>query len=200
MNDELLREAKAGSAVALNDLIASSQRYVFTIVKSYLGSRFQSKLDIDDVVQITLTEVSMTLPSRCKAESYHAYLRWVSCIARNAVYREIEKLTTQKRSGDLVAKTFFPGETSNSLQGVFLPCLTKYYPSAEEAMLMDEKIECYLDLASADGRGTRAVVEMMMHGARKPEIAERLGISVQAVYRAARRFRKRVFSSDRVAM
>ncbi|AMV35672.1 ECF sigma factor [Pirellula sp. SH-Sr6A] len=199
MNDELLREAKAGSAAALNDLIASSQWYAFVIVKSFLGSRFQSKLDIDDVVQITLAEVSMTLSSRCKAETYHAYLRWVSCIARSATYREIEKLTTQKRSGDLAAKTFLPGDNSSSFRGVLLPCLTRYSPSAEESAMMAEKLENYLDLASAEGRRTRAVVDMMMNGVRKPQIAESLGVSVQAVYREVSRFRKKVFSSIRVA-
>ncbi|XZE35373.1 RNA polymerase sigma factor [Pirellulaceae bacterium SH501] len=199
MNDELLRMAKAGSAAAMNDLIACSQRYVFAVVKGFLGRRYQAKLDVEDVVQVTLMEVSMTLVSRCKADNYHAYLRWLSCVARSVTYKEIERLSAQKRAGDLAVKSMRCDGRGSDIRCLFLPGGASCCPSVERAFFVRETISRMIDMAESESRNAGKVMEAMIDGVRIPQIASELGMSRSTVYKTASRVRKMVFSSGLVA-
>lgn len=198
MNDDLLRKAKAGSAAALNELLSYSQRYAFAVIKGFLGRRFQAKLDIDDIVQNTLIEVAMSLSDRCKADNYHAYLRWLSCVARNATYKEIERLTSKKRVGGLDAKPVRSLECLAKMRCVFLPGESSHEPNTENNFFLQEAADHLLDIACQDGPKTRDAMRMIMDGAKFQTIATRLGISRQTIYRMTSRVRERAFSSTQV--
>ena len=96
-NVELLKNAKAGCANAINMILIRSRDHVFSVVRGYLG-RWQNTIDPDDVVQTIQFSVYQDLP-KCRAITWNEFRHYLMTVSRNKALHAIEKQKTQKRGG-----------------------------------------------------------------------------------------------------
>ena len=99
MSDTTFIAAKSGNVVALNTLLTMSRGYAITVVSAFLGTKYSARIDAEDVSQIVLIQVARDLAT-CQATDWAGYLGWVRLVARNSVYKEVEKIKAAKRSAD----------------------------------------------------------------------------------------------------
>jgi RNA polymerase sigma factor (sigma-70 family) len=177
MNDSVLMSAKQGDSQAMNALLSDSQRYIRKVVSGLIGTSFRSKFDVSDMVQDVLIVVFRDL-GKCNAENWKQYLGWLSFVARNTVYKEIEKLKALKRTTDLADSFSEDFDAAGSGD------------SPVDAVAVEETREQMLALAAGMNDRTTKVVELMIDGMSSQEIAEELGWSVGAVYGLSKRFRQ----------
>ena len=179
MQDTLFLEAKRGSTVALNQLLIASESYASSIVAGFLGNRYCSKLGIEDVVQEVLLKVATDV-STCNARTFRAYLGWLSYVARNETYKQIERLKAKKR-------------TLDRAEG--LPTMIDaaiYHPSAEATLVANETKIAILSTASSISPFTYEVALRLIDGMRPGQIASELQVEVSSIYKTLKTFKAAV--------
>lgn len=178
MNDATLMAAKSGNQSAINDLLIASQGYAAVVVRGYLGTKYQSKLDTEDVVQHVLIEVARDVAT-CQATNWKSYLGWLSYVSRNVVYKQVDKLKRVKRRAD-VAPVF-----SEEFDAAGNTATPDQYAQAEETRSM------LLSLAAGVSDRALSVVKLMMDGMTSEQIANELDLPVGLVYGTAKRFKEK---------
>lgn len=177
MSVQVYHAAKSGSVSGINELLAISQAYVRAVVSGYLGSKYASRVDTDDVVQDVLVKVATDV-ARCEATDWKGYLGWLATICRNTTYNTVKKMQRLRDSADRTEA--FDGL---SFSGGSSP---------DEIVEASESAVAFLELASSISRNTRTVIEMMMEGNSTVEIMDATGLTQPAVHCIISRFRKKV--------
>jgi len=95
----LLRRAGQGDSDAIALLLRELDPRLRRRLAPELPHRFQSVLDIDDVLQETYTDVFLDVAEFCP-RGPDSFERWVTLIARNNLRNAIRSLEAQKRGGD----------------------------------------------------------------------------------------------------
>lgn len=175
MSTEVYHAAKSGSVAGINNLVAISQSYVRTVVSGYLGNKYSSRVDVDDVCQDVLVKVATDV-AHCEAEDWKGYLGWLATVARNTVYNTVKKMQRLKDSADRTTEF-----DSASTFGGELP---------EASIEARESAAAFLNLASAISDNTRVVVEMLLEGNDAEDISTATGLTKAAVHCIVSRFRK----------
>jgi RNA polymerase sigma factor (sigma-70 family) len=176
MNDFLLQEAKSGSASALNQLLIQSERYATSVVNGFLGNRYSAKIGVEDVVQEVLIKVA-TGVATCNAQTFQSYLGWLSFVARNETYKQIERIKAKKRTMDLGDGRLVDREAKGTES------------SPEQNIVAHETQQVLLTAASQLSPLTYEVARRLLEGMRPLEIAEDLGVRVTLVYRIVKSFK-----------
>jgi RNA polymerase sigma-70 factor (ECF subfamily) len=95
--DQLLRDARAGSAEALGTLLEHSRRYLLAVATDELASYLVAKSDPSDQVQDTLAE-AVQLFVRFTGDSAEELRQWLVAILRNKLANFRKRyLGTEKR-------------------------------------------------------------------------------------------------------
>lgn len=180
MNDQILFAAKSGNTSALNQLLVASERYAKCVIRGFLGVKYASKLDVEDVSQIVLVQVARDVAT-CSASDWSGYLGWLSHVCRNSTYKEVEKLQALKRRADAGPSNSGEG---GDVAGNILP--PDHYLIAEET-----REQLFLLAAGVNEHG-QFVLDGMLGGMSSSEIASELGVDVSVVYLTTRRIKERV--------
>ncbi len=176
MQDSTFLEAKDGSIPAINQLLLASEPHASVVVAGFLGTRFSSKLGIEDVVQEVLLKVATDVAA-CQATTFKAYLGWLSCVARNETYKQIERLKARKRTLD----------RADGLPS--LPDCAIYHHCVEETLVAIETKDAVLSAASSISPLTYEVAMRLIDGMRPWQIASELQVDVSAIYRTLKTFK-----------
>lgn len=182
MQDTVFLEAKQGSARAVNQLLILSGGHVHTVVARFLGNHFYPKLEIEDIVQDVLLKVATDVSS-CNAQNFKAYLGWLSYVARNETYKQIERLKAIKRKPD----------RAQGLPSIVSAAL--YHPSAEATLVATETKTQILRTASSISPLTYEVALRLMDGMRPGQIASELHVEVSSIYKVLKTFKAAVRQS-----
>ena len=173
MSDSIISSAKSGNVVALNSLLTQTRGYAISVVSAFLGTKYSARIDAEDVSQIVLVQVARDL-ANCQATDWAGYLGWVRLIARNSVYKEVEKIKAAKRSAD---------RTTDELQA------SSRTATPVKIAEVREQLEQVLALAAGISDATKNVIALLAEGNTSEEIAAQLGITVSGVYGVVKRFR-----------
>ena len=183
MSDSIISSAKSGNVVAINSLLTQTRGYAISVVSAFLGTKYSARIDAEDVSQIVLVQVARDL-ANCQATDWSGYLGWVSLIARNSVYKEVERVKAAKRSADRTCSIGYGDKDDSDPFQVTGPTAT---PVAIAEVR--EQLEQVLALAAGISESTKNVIALLAEGNTSEEIADQLGITVSGVYGVLKRFR-----------
>lgn len=93
---ELLEQAVAGDAAALQTLLGRASRQVRGRLQGRIGKQWQAALDIDDVMQVTFLEAFLQI-DRLAARDMATFQAWLTRIAENNLRDALKELSRQKR-------------------------------------------------------------------------------------------------------
>lgn len=176
MSYAIVIEAKSGNTMSINSLLTQTRGYAISVVSAFLGTKYSARIDAEDVSQIVLFQVARDLAT-CQATDWSGYLGWVRLIARNSVYKEVEKIKAAKRSAD----------RTTSMSDEFQASSRTATPV--EIVEVREQLEQVLALAAGISDSTKNVIALLAEGNTSEEIAAQLGITVSGVYGVVKRFR-----------
>ena len=176
MSDTTFIAAKSGNVVALNTLLTMTRGYAITVASAFLGTKYSARIDAEDVSQIVLIQVARSLAA-CQATDWAGYLGWVRLVARNSVYKEVEKIKAAKRSAD----------KTSAIADEFK--VTSRTATPVEILESRERLAQVMAMAAGISDMTKNVVTLLADGNTSEEIASQLGITVSGVYGVVKRFR-----------
>ena len=177
MTTSTLIAAKSGNVSELNALLMETRSYAIAVVSKFLGTKYSARIDAEDVSQIVLTQVARDLAT-CNATDMASYFGWVRLVARNCVYKEVEKIKAAKRSAD---RTHVIGDDFQ---------VTGRTQTPVEILESREQLAAVMALAAGVSDLTKNVVVLLGEGNDSAAIADQLGITVSAVYGVVKRFRQ----------
>lgn len=176
MSNVTLIAAKNGNVVELNSLLTQTRGYAISVVSAFLGTKYSARIDAEDVSQIVLIQVARDLAT-CQAIDWSGYLGWVRLVARNCVYKEVERIKAAKRSAD----------RTTTIADEFQVTSRTATPVA--ILESREQLAQVLALAAGISDLTKNVVALLADGNTSEEISSQLGITVSGVYGVVKRFR-----------
>lgn len=175
-NSTVLIEAKNGNASQLNSLLTKTRGYSISVVAAFLGTKYSARIDAEDVSQIVMIQVARDLAT-CQATDWAGYLGWVRLVARNCVYKEVERIKAAKRSADRTSTM------ADEFQA------TSRTATPVEILESREQLAQVLALAACISDLTKNVIGLLADGNTSEEISAQLGITVSGVYGVVKRFR-----------
>jgi RNA polymerase sigma factor (sigma-70 family) len=179
--NEIVLSAKTGSASALSQLLVMSDRYVRSVVTRYLGTRYQSQVDVDDVTQDCLISIARDVASS-SAQDWDSYKGWLATVARNTTYKAITKIKAARRGAD---------KQESAPEG-FVAAGCEATP--DKTLADRETIDAIYAEADSIGGNTSQAIRMVAAGYTSREISEALGITDMAVAGLLKRLRRKVAS------
>jgi RNA polymerase sigma-70 factor (ECF subfamily) len=177
--EQLLRRARAGEAAALGPLLELYRNYLALLARVQIGRRLQGKVDDSDLVQETFLEAHRDFASfRGHTEAEFAgWLRQI--LARNLANLVRHYLATQRRNARLERDLVDALDRSSAALdgGLRAPVSSPSQRAArrEQAVLLADALE----RLPADYR--EVIILRYLEGLAPPEVAERLGRSVESV-------------------
>jgi RNA polymerase sigma-70 factor (ECF subfamily) len=176
---DLLGRARSGDPGALGRLLERFRAYLSLLARSHLGRRLQRKVDEADLVQETFLEAHRAF-ARFRGDTEPELVGWLRGILaarlamqlrqyfgtqRRDLVRERELAAELDQSSLLISRAFIASGTSPSMKA----------QEREEAVVLADALE----RLSADHR--QVLVSRHLEGLSFPEIATRMGRSVDAV-------------------
>lgn len=176
--DSLLRRARRGDEHALGELLAFYRNYLKLLARLQIDRRLQRKLDASDVVQDLLLHAHRafaTFRGETEAELV-AWLRQIlaTCLAKYARHYR----GTQRRSVKLERN--LEQELNDTSRALDAKLIQQSTPS-HSAMRREQGVMLANALAHLPDDYREAVVLRYLEGLSFPEIAERMGRSVDSV-------------------
>lgn len=177
MSSETLREAKNGNREALGYLLTQVEPTVRTAVNRLQTQRFRSKFCTEDMVQKTMLAIMSDLQN-CKSDDEAGFHAWAAAVAKNAVYREMERFRALKRCVRREVR-------SEKLKDAYLPD-----PSTPviEILVGEELREMVMTLARGMNDTTAEVIGRVMEGKTNYQIAKETGMTRGKVEKARESF------------
>ena len=206
MSNIVLQEAKSGSVEALNELIGLVSGYVCYIIKVQTGTS-RVGVDTEDMTQDALLKVVECL-AQFRGDNYEAFLGWVGAIARNIVYKALEKSRSKSRGGhvtivslegfDVASRSEWAGRTDSEFYSEFQSIQNAI--AAEEDSFDREEIVKQVEeireaVAGHPGKRVREVMGVILSGGTVQSAAQQVGCTLIAAESAVKRFRQ--YARDR---
>lgn len=182
MNDDpedLLRAAKTGDGTALGQLLEQYRRYLGLLARVQIGQRLQGKVDELDLVQETFLEAHRNF-GRFQGTSEGQFVAWLrQILAANLVNMLRRYLGTQGRDVRLEREIHDAVDRSSiALDGALLAPGSS--PS-QQASRREQAVVLADALSELPDDYREAIVLRHLEGLTFPQIAERMGRSVDSV-------------------
>ena len=176
---ELLLEARAGDAGRLGELLECYRRYLGILARVQLGQRLQGKLDAEDLVQDVFLEAHRHFP-QFAGTTEGQFLAWLRQILAATLANLIRRyLGTQGR--DIRLERELANELAHSSR-VLDGALVAQVSSPSQAASKREQGVLLADALTELPEDYREVVLLRnLHGLSFPEVAERMGRTVDSV-------------------
>lgn len=176
---ELLRQARAGDAGALGRLLECYRNYLGLLARLQIGRRLQGKADAADLVQETFLEAHRHFPG-FQGSSEGEFVSWLrEILATNLANLFRRYLGTQRR--DVRLERELAVELDQSSRVLDQGFVGKESSPSQQAVRREQAVL----LADALGRLPEDYREVIilrhLEGLTFPEIARRMGRSVEAV-------------------
>lgn len=177
--DELLSEARAGSATHLGQLLETYRRYLSLLARIEIGRQLQAKLDASDLVQDTLLEAHRNFP-KFRGANEQQFAGWLRQIMAASLANLLRRyLGTQGRDVRLERDLAVHLDQSSRLldRGLIDPLSSPSQQAVhrEQAVLLANALEQLPE----DYRDV--LVLRHLEGLGFPEISRRLGRSLDSV-------------------
>lgn len=95
-SSQLIAKAIEGDLDCLGQLLSESLPDLRQSLAGQISSRWQAKLDVDDVIQVTCMEAFLSI-QHFKSEGTDSFATWLRRIARNNLRDAIDSLSADKR-------------------------------------------------------------------------------------------------------
>ena len=176
---ELLLEARAGDAGRLGELLECYRRYLGILARVQLGQRLQGKLDAEDLVQDVFLEAHRHFP-QFAGTTEGQFLAWLRQILAATLANLIRRYVgTQGR--DIRLERELANELAHSSR-VLDGALVAQVSSPSQAASKREQGVLLADALTELPEDYREVVLLRnLHGLSFPEVAERMGRTVDSV-------------------
>jgi RNA polymerase sigma-70 factor, ECF subfamily len=176
---ELLLQARAGDAGRLGELLECYRRYLGILARVQLGQRLQGKLDAEDLVQDVFLEAHRHFP-QFAGTTEGQFLAWLRQILAATLANLIRRyLGTQGR--DIRLERELANELAHSSR-VLDGALVAQVSSPSQAASKREQGVLLADALTELPEDYREVVLLRnLHGLSFPEVAERMGRTVDSV-------------------
>ena len=176
---ELLLEARAGDSGRLGELLECYRRYLSILARVQLGQRLQGKLDASDLVQDVFLEAHRHFP-QFAGTTEGQFLAWLRQILAATLANLIRRyLGTQGR--DVRLERELANELAHSSR-VLDGALVAQVSSPSQAASKREQGVLLADALTELPEDYREVVLLRnLHGLSFPEVAERMGRTVDSV-------------------
>jgi RNA polymerase sigma-70 factor (ECF subfamily) len=183
---DLLGRASAGDEEAFAELVRRYWPRLAVVVRARMGAALRSRIEVDDLLQETFLHALLGLP-RFEPEDDEAFLHWLCTIATNAIRKEAERWSTQKRDArreePLAGGSPEEAERIRELKAAVTGPLTRALRNER-----DEVLVAALDELPEDAR--EAILLRYFQGLSWAEVARELGRPSEAaareLYRRAR--------------
>jgi RNA polymerase sigma-70 factor (ECF subfamily) len=177
--EQLLREARAGDAATLGQLLEMYRRYLGLLARVQIGQRLQGKVDASDVVQDTFLEAHKNFAS-FRGGSEGEFVRWLrQILAANMADLLRRYLGTQGRDIRLERVIENAIDQSSVLldRGLVAP-----QPSPSQHAVRREQCVLLADALDQLPNDYREVLVLRhLEGLTFPEVAQRMGRSLDSV-------------------
>lgn len=177
--DDLLRRCRAGDEDATQEVVQRYSARLLGVARKLVGNKLQRRVDDEDIVQSALVTFFRRI------EDGEFVIRDHEDIWRLLVTITVRKAQKQGRHNSAEQR-----DVAREANGAWLAAAFSRAPGPVEAIVFSEIIE---DLARAlENEKYGLVLEMILSGKTKADIAAELGISKRTVDRVLARVRERL--------
>lgn len=177
--EECLKEAKAGDAATLGQLLEAYRNYLRLLARVEIGRRLQGKVDASDVVQATLMDAVRYFPNfRGQAEGQ--FVCWLREILAGTIANQVRRyFGTQAR--DVRLETALVASVDQSA-GALSQLLVDPQSSPSNLAAKAEQVGLVAEALSKLPEDYQTVLILRhLEGLTFPQVADRMGRSVDSV-------------------
>ena len=175
MTIETVNAARNGSSKAMLDLLTQISGFTIDVIRHYLGEKFSTRIDAEDVRQEVLMQVATDLAG-CTADTWEGFQGWLYIVCRNNTYKAVEWVKAMSRDASRTQAFGEGWEAASEIR------------TADTMMSNKETLSAVMAMA-AGIEGPDWIFESIEHlavGNTPAECAAALGIDVSEVYYARR--------------
>jgi RNA polymerase sigma-70 factor (ECF subfamily) len=177
--DQMIAQARAGSEAALGPLLELYRNYLRLLARVEIGRRLQGKVDASDLVQETFLEAHRNFP-RFQGVSEPQLVAWLRQILAAKVANLLRHyLGTQGRDVRLERELAANLDNSSRMLGADL--IANFSSPSEQAARREQAVLLANALERLPEDYREVLVLRHMEGLRFPEIAQRMGRSLDSV-------------------
>ncbi len=190
--EELINRARSGDAVALGQLLERYRAYLTLLARVQIGRRLQGKADCADVVQETFLEAARCF-SHFRGHSEPELISWLRQILAGCLAHLVRRYYgTQAR--DIRLEQALGDDLDHSSRAIHLVAVQS--TPSQRASKREQSVLLADALAGLPDDYREAIVLRHLEGLSFPQVAERMGRSVDSVeklwLRAVTRLRQAV--------
>jgi RNA polymerase sigma-70 factor (ECF subfamily) len=176
---ELLLEAREGNSGRLGELLECYRRYLSILARVQLGQRLQGKLDASDLVQDVFLEAHRHFP-QFAGTTEGQFLAWLRQILAATMANLIRRyLGTQGR--DIRLERELANELAHSSRVLDGALVAQVSSPSQQASKREQAVLLADALTELPEDYREVVLLRNLHGLSFPEVAERMGRTVDSV-------------------
>lgn len=177
-HDELLARARAGGSSALGDLLAQYRGYLTLLARVQIGRRLQGKVDPQDLVQEVFLEAHRHF-GRFRGTSEAELTQWLRQILRAQLLHLLRRYFGT-RGRDLRLERQLAEELDATSQALDRALVAPHSSPSQQATRREQAARLADALNQLPDDYRDVLVLRYLEGLRFPEIAPRMGRSVEA--------------------
>jgi RNA polymerase sigma-70 factor (ECF subfamily) len=177
--EQLVRQAHAGSALALGRLLEMYRQYLLLLARVQIGRRLQSKVEASDLVQETFLEAHRTF-ARFRGTTEAELVGWLRQLLSSHLAMEVRRFCGTRRR-DVRLERRLAEEMDQSSRALDQALVARLSSPSQQAMRREQAVLLADALARLPEDYREVLILRHLEGLSFPDVAGRMGRTLDSV-------------------